>query len=141
IPFTCKVKTKVAQTLHFENKVFENEFPARAIRQATTSPDGKTLIFNAVGKLYVKALPGGQPERLTLGKNLGAIFNHKETFKKYDKEDKFLEYEPSFSTDGKEVVFVIWRDEERGGIIKLNLVSGVLTYLSAEENIVEIPAI
>lgn len=141
IPFTCKVKTKVAQTLHFENKVFENEFPARAIRQATTSPDGKTLIFNAAGKLYVKALPGGQPERLTLGKNLGAIFNHKETFKKYDKEDKFLEYEPSFSTDGKEVVFVIWRDEERGGIIKLNLVSGVLTYLSAEENIVEIPAI
>lgn len=55
IPFRCNVKTKVAETLRFENKVFETEFTAKAIRQVVTSPDGNTLIFtNAAGFLLQK---------------------------------------------------------------------------------------
>ncbi|MFM7402285.1 MAG: TolB family protein, partial [Bacteroidota bacterium] len=56
IPFTCQVKTKVAETERTPQKVFEEQFTARAIRQAVTSPDGKFLFFNAAGKLYRKDL-------------------------------------------------------------------------------------
>ncbi|MCW5922237.1 MAG: PD40 domain-containing protein [Saprospiraceae bacterium] len=102
IPFTCNVKTKVAETLKFENKVFENEFTAKAIRQAVTSPDGKWLVFNAAGYLYRKNLDNGRVEHLA-------------------GDDKNLAFEPSFSPDGKSLLFVTWNDEQKGAIAKLNL--------------------
>ena len=102
IPFSCQVQTKIAETLRFENQVFAENFTAHAIRQATTSPDGQVLIFNAAGKLYRKTLPDGQPERLT------------------DKEDE-LEFEPAFSADGKTLLYTTWSDEKLGGIKALNL--------------------
>ncbi len=97
IPFTCNVKTKVAETLRFENKVFENEFTAKAIRNAITSKDGKTLIFNAAGYLYRKNLPDGKPEKIAGDENM-------------------LAGEPAFSPDGKTLVYTTWNDEKRGGI-------------------------
>ncbi|MBX2889545.1 MAG: PD40 domain-containing protein [Saprospiraceae bacterium] len=102
IPFTCNVKTKVAETLKFENKVFDNEFTAKAIRQAVTNPDGKWLVFNAAGYLYRKNLDNGRVEHLA-------------------GDDKNLAFEPSFSPDGKSLLFVTWNDEQKGSIAKLNL--------------------
>ena len=97
IPFNLTVKTKLAETLRFENKVFENEFQVKAVRNALTSPDGKTLVFNAAGALYRKNLPDGKPEKIA-------------------GDDQFLAAEPAFSPDGKSIVFVTWNDEKRGDI-------------------------
>ncbi|HRI59744.1 MAG TPA: amidohydrolase, partial [Saprospiraceae bacterium] len=102
IPFNCNVKTKVAETLRFENKVFENEFTAKAIRHAVTSPDGKMLVFNAAGFLYRKNLENGKVEQIA-------------------GDEKNLASEPSFSPDGKSLIFVTWNDETKGAIAKLNL--------------------
>lgn len=102
IPFICNVKTKVAETLRFENKVFEKEFTAKAIRQVVTSPDGNTLIFNAAGFLYKKQL-----DKLQIEKIAG--------------DDKFLAFEPTFSSDGKMLAYVTWSDEQKGAIVNLNL--------------------
>lgn len=101
IPFTCNVKTKIAETLKFENKVFEPEFTARAVRNALTSPDGKTLIFNAAGELYRKNLPDGKPEKIAGDANA-------------------LASEPTYSPDGQTLAFVTWSDENRGSIRTLN---------------------
>ncbi len=101
IPFTCNVKTKVAETLKFENKVFEKEFTAKAVRNAITSKDGKTLIFNAAGYLYRKSLPDGKPEKIAGDENN-------------------LAAEPAFSPDGNTLVYTIWNDEKRGGMQLLN---------------------
>lgn len=103
IPFHITNTVKVAQALHFRNEAFQESFTSRAIRNAVTSPDGKVLIFNAAGYLWKKDLPGGTPQRLTSGSD--------------------LEFEPSFSNSGAEVVFVTWNDEQRGTIMKLNLVT------------------
>jgi len=101
IPFSCQVKSKVAETLRFKNKVFEPEFTVRAVRNAITSPDGKTMIFNAAGKLYKKALPDGKPELLVNTKYGRANFGHNVT-----DDTEMLESEPCFSPDGKQIVFV-----------------------------------
>lgn len=104
IPFTCKVKTKVAETLKFENKVFEKEFTVRAVRQAVTSPDGKMLVFNAAGQLYRKNLPIGNAE---------AFVNPNAPVRK----DDVLQFEPSFSADGKSLLYVTWNDTQKGQIM------------------------
>ncbi len=107
ILFTCNVKTKVAETLKFENKVFENEFTAKAIRQAVTSPDGKTLVFNAAGVLWKKNLTNGQVELLTDGK----YFSYAESARL-----DYLEYEPAFSPGGQ-LAYVAWNDEQGGKLV------------------------
>ncbi len=103
IPFTCQVKTKVAETLHFDNQVFEEKFTAHAIRQAVTSPDGKTLIFNAAGRLYIKDLPNGEARQMFASNS--------------------IEAEPSFSKDGKKIVFVTWEDGKMGAICTQDLLN------------------
>lgn len=100
IPFSCTVKGKVAETLRFENKVFEPEFTVKAVRQALTSPDGKTLVFNAAGKLYRKDLASGKVEQLLDGTQ--------------------LEFEPAFSTDGRTMAYAAWDDVEKGGLYVAN---------------------
>jgi imidazolonepropionase-like amidohydrolase/Tol biopolymer transport system component len=107
IPFSCAVKTKVAETLKFEHNVFEPEFTARAIRHAVTSPDGKTLIFNAAGQLYQKNLPNGKVEPLTDG----TYFSRDESA-----QVKYVESEPAFSSNGQ-LAYVIWNDEYQGKIV------------------------
>ncbi|HNG88878.1 MAG TPA: amidohydrolase family protein [Saprospiraceae bacterium] len=107
IPFTCTVKGKVAETLRFENKVFEKDFAARAIRHAVTSPDGKTLIFNAAGVLWKKQLPDGKVERLTEGK----YFDRDES-----KSLDYVEDEPTYSPGGQ-LAYVAWNDEHGGKLL------------------------
>lgn len=101
IPFNVNTTLKIADALHFKNDAFQDEFTSVAVRQVTTSPDGKTLLFNAAGYLWKKDLPDGVPARLTSGTD--------------------LEFEGTFSANGNEVVFVTWNDETLGSIQKLNL--------------------
>ncbi len=121
IPFTCEVKTKVAETLHFENKVFENEFTARAIRQAVTSPDGKTLVFNAAGYLYRKDLATGSITQIA-------------------GDSTALAFEPAFSANGKFLVYVTWNDVSKGRIIIRDLASGKTEALRLPTGIYRTPS-
>ncbi|MFC5283255.1 amidohydrolase family protein [Pedobacter alpinus] len=100
IPFSVDVKQTIQEALHFEQQVFKDEFDVKMIRQLVTSPDGKKVIFNAAGYLYTKDLPNGKVERLTEGTD--------------------WEFEPSFSPDGKSVVFTTWNDETKGAIMKFD---------------------
>jgi imidazolonepropionase-like amidohydrolase/Tol biopolymer transport system component len=121
IPFTCEVKTKVAETLHFENKAYEKEFTVRAVRQAITSPDGKLLVFNAAGYLYKKPLPDGKVEKLA-------------------GSDQALAFEPSFSADSKSLVYVTWSDEQKGTVVVYNIQTGESRTLPLPKGIYRTPA-
>ena len=103
IPFQVSASHKIVNALKFKNKAFEDTFSAKAIRNAVTSPDGKTLVFNAAGYLWVKKLPNGTPKRLTDGTD--------------------LEFEPTFSKDGKFLAFVTWSDDNMGSIHRMDMTS------------------
>lgn len=113
IPFEVSSKQVIQEALHFEHKVFNPEFNVKMIRQLTTSPDGKIVVFNAAGYLYKKELPNGTPERLT---------NNIE-----------FEFEPNFSPDGKYVVYTTWSDEFKGAIKRTELKSGRTIALTDEK--------
>ena len=116
IPFTVNAKHRLYETLRFKNKVDAEEMQVNVIRNARTSPDGKTLIFNAVGYLWKAKLSdgkAGKPIRIT--------------------KDLHFEFEPNFSPDGKNIVYVTWDDDELGSIRKLNLKTGKSTKLTTQK--------
>jgi imidazolonepropionase-like amidohydrolase/Tol biopolymer transport system component len=96
IPFEAEIKQELNETVAFKNDPAPDTFTAKAIRHAVTSPDGNLLVFNAAGYLWKKELPNGTPERLT--------------------EESALEFDPSFSNDGEQLLFVTWIDTDKGKI-------------------------
>ncbi|MES2702404.1 MAG: amidohydrolase family protein [Bacteroidota bacterium] len=101
IPFTCDVKQHITDVVRFKQDLNPDEFTVKVIRHAATSPDGKWLVFNALGHLYRKALPNGKPERIT--------------------NSPMQEFEPAYSPDGKSLVYVTWNDSLTGAICKTSV--------------------
>ncbi len=119
IPFEVEVDTKVAETVRFQNNAFEPSFTAKAIRNAVTSPDGKSLIFNSVGLLWEKKLPDGKPAILLRQNLLNApkqmqVINIQDEL---SKGNHHFQAEPAFSPDGRFIVFVSWNDVEMGKVV------------------------
>ncbi|MXV15400.1 amidohydrolase family protein [Hufsiella ginkgonis] len=112
IPFEVTSQQNITESLHFEQKVFQDEFDVKMVRQLTTSPDGKQVAFNSAGHIYVKDLPNGKPARVT------------------DATD--FEFEPDYSPDGKSLVFVSWSDEYKGSINRVDIKTKLVTRLTME---------
>ncbi|MDR8392322.1 amidohydrolase family protein [Aliifodinibius sp. S!AR15-10] len=101
IPFKASAKHKIYDAVSFTQDPAPEEFTAKAIRHAVTSPDGKLLVFNAAGKLWKKELPNGTPQRLT--------------------DSNYLEFEPAFSPSGDRLIYTTWSDTAKGAIKSLSL--------------------
>lgn len=99
IPFKANVELTIEDAVSFKQEVSPETFTAKMIRHAITSPDGKLLAFNAAGHLYLKALPNGEPKRLT--------------------QDDHFEFEPVFSPDGETIIYTTWDDVEMGALYSI----------------------
>lgn len=108
IPFTCNVTQRIYEVPRYQQQLNAETFTAHVIRNAVTSPDERTLLFNAVGYLWKKTLPDGKPERLI--STIDAAY-----------QQAGFESEPAFSADGKTVLYVTWNDSLAGAIYKLSL--------------------
>ncbi|MFI5162249.1 MAG: amidohydrolase family protein [Sphingobacteriales bacterium] len=113
IPFEVTSQQTITDALHFPQKVFQDEFTVKMIRQLTTSPDGKKVAFNAAGHIYIKTLPDSIPVRIDTLTD--------------------LEYEPDFSPDGKSLVYVDWTDELKGSINRIDLTTHIVTRLTVDK--------
>ena len=120
IPFQVNQKIKLAKTHRVKRNVFEEEFTSKMIKNAQTSPDGKTMVFTSLGHIYKKEIPEGTPTRIT---NL-----------------RDFEAEPTFSADGNSILFVSWNDENLGAIYKVNLDGTGLEKITKEKGIYRTPA-
>ncbi len=121
IPFTVHVKHRITDALHFRQETAPDKFTVKVIRNATTSPDEKSLVFNAAGYLWIKELPSGKPVRLTASKD--------------------LEFEPSFATSGNELAYTTWNDETMSAVWKMNVKDKKAVKLTSEKGIYRTPHI
>ncbi len=96
IPFTARVEQTLNEALRFPQQVHHDDFPVRVLRDVTTAPDGSTVVYSALGRLYAKSLTGASPTRLT-------------------KDDR-LEFAPAFSRDGTWIAYATWSDSEKGRV-------------------------
>ncbi|HEY1130810.1 MAG TPA: amidohydrolase family protein [Roseateles sp.] len=110
IPFHVKDTRELREPMRYAQVVAPDRFPVHQLRGAQVSPDGKCVVYSALGTLYVKDLPNGTPGRLT-------------------KQNDAFEFAPSWSRDGKSLVYATWRDDLQGTIRRLDLASGKETVL------------
>ena len=97
IPFKVETEKKLQTAVRFQQDIDQSEFDVKMLRDVEISPDGKKVVFEAMGHIYTRALPNGKPKRLT-------------------KQSDHFEFNPSFSRDGKKIVYVTWDDEKLGQI-------------------------
>lgn len=96
LPFEADVAVEIARRLHFEKQLDDGPVRVRQIRYPTLSPDGSKVAFSAVHRLYVKDLPNGQVRRIA--------------------EMNEHQFSPSWSPDGRRIVFVTWSDAGGGHV-------------------------
>ncbi len=93
IPFRIQDTRGVSAAPHPVIEVSPETFTTRMSRFAAISPNGKQVVFESMGKLYLQATSGGKAKRLTSTKIDREVF-------------------PAWSRDGKRIVYVAWQDQK-----------------------------
>jgi imidazolonepropionase-like amidohydrolase/Tol biopolymer transport system component len=114
IPFLARVEQTINDALRFPQKVHPDEFPVRMLRDVRVSPDGSSVVYSALGHLYIKRLPDDQPKRL-IGLVETSDHNGQGNGSREPAGDTF-EFFPSFSRDGQWIVYATWNDAHYGRI-------------------------
>ena len=114
IPFHVRDTRTVIDPPRPRVAVAPDSFTTRMARHAEVSPDGSRAVWESVGKLWSKSLPDGQPQRLTRS------------------SDGELELFPSFSRDGRRIVFVVWTDAGLGQIRTVSASGGAARTITQE---------
>ena len=102
IPFHVRGRRTVSDAVRARNLVAPNQFNARMLQWASFSPDGRNVVFQALGWIWVKALGTGAVTRLT-------------------RQEREFEFYPSFSPDGTQIIHSTWSDQDLGRIVSTSL--------------------
>jgi imidazolonepropionase-like amidohydrolase/Tol biopolymer transport system component len=101
IPFQVSDSREVIDPPQPKVAVFKESFTTRMPRFATVSPDGSRVVFETLGRLYVKDMAGGAPRALTPA-------------------DSDFQVYPAWSRDGSRIAFVSWNDRRLGELRVVN---------------------
>ncbi len=110
VPFHVRDTRRKAEAVRFPVKVAPDRFPVRMLRWVTVSPKGDEVAYEALGHIWVRALcpgggPCGPPGPLPDG-----------TPRRLTKQSDHFELYPSFSRDGRWIVYATWNDEKAGTV-------------------------
>jgi imidazolonepropionase-like amidohydrolase/Tol biopolymer transport system component len=97
IPFHVKTTRKVFDAVRVPIEVAPANFDVKMLRWVEVSPNGRQVVYQALGSLWIRDLPSGTPRRLT-------------------RQSDHDEYYPSWSRDGKSIVYTTWNDEKLGTV-------------------------
>ncbi len=106
IPFTARVERTISEQAYTSFTISDEPFRVRYTRYHAGSPDGSSVAFQAVGKIYVMPTSGGAPRRLT-----------------NDGFDDF-EYTPAWSPDGRWIAFTSVDETGAGHLWKVRAAGG-----------------
>ncbi len=90
IPFTLGIAQRIGPLLEAEQRVDEGPVAVRILQDPTPSPDGATLAFSALTRIWTRALPEGTPTPLTAADTPA--------------------FQPTWSPDGRWLAWVTWTD-------------------------------
>ncbi|MEZ4453577.1 MAG: amidohydrolase family protein [Nannocystaceae bacterium] len=113
IPFHVKTTRKVQKAVRQPIPVDADHVDVKMLRWVTVAPDGHSVVYQALGHLWIRPLPAGEPRRLT-------------------KDDDVFEMYPSFSRDGKSIVYTTWNDDALGTVRTIPVKGGKAKVLSQE---------
>ncbi|MCB1055850.1 MAG: PD40 domain-containing protein, partial [Acidobacteria bacterium] len=105
IPFHVRSTRMVAEALHFANDPAPDTFHTKMLRWVEVAPAGDKVVFQALGHLWIRDLPDGKPRRLT-------------------SQNDHFELFPTFTRDGKWVVYTTWNDEKLGDVRVVSAAGG-----------------
>ena len=97
VPFHVKSSRRIEEAVRFPIEVAPNQFDVKMLRWVEVSPRGNQVLFQALGYIYVRDLPNGTPRRLT-------------------RQTDHFEFYPSWSRDGRSIVYTTWNDDTLGTI-------------------------
>ncbi|MEO7520765.1 MAG: hypothetical protein ABIW79_03005 [Gemmatimonas sp.] len=98
IPFTAQVRRTIYEQAVATQRISDAAVEVRFIRWSSASPDGKTLAFQALGRIWLQSLPAGTPRRLA-----------PVTFEPF-------EFQPAWSPDGRMIAFTTVDSVNRGAL-------------------------
>jgi len=112
IPFQVQDTRTVIDAPRPAVEVAPPNFDTRMARNAEVAPDGSAVVYETAGRLFIRQLPDGRPQRLTA-----------------DKGEHF-EYDPTWSRDSREIAFVQWTDQGLGHLHSVRASGGRSTRLT-----------
>lgn len=95
IPFHVHSTRKRSAVVRQKHVVAQDTFDVKMLRSVRVSPAGDAVVYQALGRLWVRALPDGVARQLTT-------------------QQRDFEFFPSWSRDGKSIVYVSWNDDGLG---------------------------
>lgn len=98
IPFRIDDTRVVIDAIHPQVEVAPDRFQTKMPRWASVSPDGSNVVFETLGRLWIKPLGGGTARRLVKGSAAE------------------MELWPAWSRDGRTIAFVGWTDAGLGHV-------------------------
>ncbi len=102
IPFRVRATHRMKEALAFDFEAAPETFRTKMLRWTQVSPAGDQVVFQTLGRLWTRSRnPAtgevGEARRLT-------------------SQDDHFEFYPSWSRDGKSIVYVSWHDEDLGAV-------------------------
>lgn len=114
IPFTANVHRVISQQARRQTSLDpDGAVPVRYIQWPTASPNGRQLVFVALGRLWQMDLPNGTPRALT------------------PEIPDDVQMTPAWSPDGRRIAFSTWSSEKRGQVWQINVETGALKQVSS----------
>jgi len=97
IPFTAPVALDIGRSTRVAQKVEEGPIAVRVLQSPSPSPDGRSVAFSALGRLYIRALTPDGAAREVPG-------------------IEGMAFQPSWSPDGRTLAYVTWTASDGGQV-------------------------
>jgi imidazolonepropionase-like amidohydrolase/Tol biopolymer transport system component len=114
IPFHVKGSRTVQEAVRFPVEVAPKDFKVKMLRWTEVNPEGDKAVYQALGHLWIKDLKSGAaPRRLT-------------------RQGDHFEFYPSWSRDGRSIVYTTWSDDDFGTVRVVSAAGGEGRVITSE---------